>query len=134
MDPSAERPPTSDAESKPPERRGSARSRGEQSGPLAGAPPRSAADTRRKRPAEGRYTGWRDGLDREFCATAERFLPATFPVSSHAGVATIAMAVVARRADALLVCTFSHCGAHAWPDGEIVEEHAATNQAVAEQS
>jgi hypothetical protein len=32
------------------------------------------------------------------------------------------MVVVARRDDALLLCSFSHCGAHAWPDGEVVAE------------
>jgi hypothetical protein len=55
-----------------------------------------------------------------YCARAAHGLPATFPVASHAGAATIAATVVARRADALLLCTFSHCGSHAWPDGEIV--------------
>jgi hypothetical protein len=35
-------------------------------------------------------------------------------------VAIIAPAVVARRPDVHLLCTFSHCGAHVWPDGEVV--------------
>ncbi len=75
----------------------------------------------------GRYAGWGDGLDREFCASAERFLPATFPVQTHSGVATIPMTIVARRADTLLLCTFSHRGAHVWPDGQTVEEFPNTD-------
>jgi hypothetical protein len=70
----------------------------------------------------GRYVGWGDELDREYCARAEWFLPTTFPVASHSGVASMPMAVVARRDGALLMCSFSHCGAHVWPDGERVED------------
>jgi len=55
---------------------------------------------------------------------AETLLPSIFPVESHGGAATIPYIVVDRRASALLLCTFSHCGAHVWPDGEIVEERA----------
>ena len=30
--------------------------------------------------------------------------------------------IVARRPDALLLCTFSHHGPHSWPDGELVAD------------
>ncbi|MBA3449871.1 MAG: hypothetical protein H0T18_01515 [Chloroflexia bacterium] len=129
MDSSAEHPPTGDTGRQMPERRGSSGPRDERAAPAAGAPPRPAADTRRKRSADGRYSGWRDSLDREYCAHAELVLPATFPVASHVGVATIAMAVVARRDGALLLCNYSHCGMHAWPDGEVVGVDVTPNQA-----
>jgi len=127
-----DQPAPADGETTLPVPRGSARPRDEQSGAAGSSPPRPPSDTRRKRPSEGRYAGWRDGLEREFCAHAERLLPTTFPVASHTGVATIAMAVVARRSSALLLCTYSHCGAHAWPDGEIVEVAVSTNPALDE--
>jgi hypothetical protein len=60
------------------------------------------------------------------------FLPETFPVESHAGAATIAASIVARRPNGLLLCTFSHHGPHAWPDGEVVEDVHAANRAAAE--
>lgn len=107
MDASGERPIPRAGDGKPPMRK---------------AAPRPATEGKRKRPTESRYTGWGDGIDREFCARAEHGLPATFPVASHVGMATIAPAVVARRTDALLLCTFSHCGAHVWPDGEVVDD------------
>ena len=105
MDASSERPPPRADGGKAPERKGA---------------PRPPSEGRRKRPIEGRYAGWGDGIAREFCARAAHVLPTTFPVASHGGVAIIAPAVVARRSDVLLLCTFSHCGAHVWPDGEVV--------------
>ena len=51
-----------------------------------------------------------------------QILPETFPVESHAGAATIAATIVARRPGSLLLCTFSHHGPHAWPDGEVVDD------------
>ena len=107
MDASPDRPLPRPDSGKPPERKGSSR---------------PAPEGRRKRPPESRYAGWGDGLDRDFCALATHALPTTFPVASHGGVATIAPAVVARRPDALLLCTFTHCGAHVWPDGEVVND------------
>jgi hypothetical protein len=32
------------------------------------------------------------------------------------------MTVVARRPDAILLCTYTHFGPHVWPDGENVED------------
>jgi hypothetical protein len=107
VDASGERPPPLDGGGKPPERKGT---------------PRPPGEGRRKRPTEGRYAGWGDGIAREFCARAAHVLPTTFPVASHGGVAIIAPAVVARRPDAHLLCTFSHCGAHVWPDGEVADD------------
>ncbi len=107
MDAPGERPHARGDESRTADRKGS---------------PRSASEGRRKRSVEARYAGWGDGVDREFCARAVQLLPLTFPVASHAGAATIPTVVVARRPDALLVCTFSHCGAHVWPDGQSVDE------------
>lgn len=107
MDASSGHPPPRPDGGKPPERKGSSR---------------PAPEGRRKRPAEQRYAGWGDGLHRAFCALATHALPTTFPVASHTGVATIAPAVVARRPDALLLCTFTHCGPHVWPDGEVVDD------------
>lgn len=85
----------------------------------SGRPPQ---DTRRRRSSEQRYVAWGDGIDRVYCARAGHGLPATFPVASHAGAATIAATVVARRPEALLICSYGHCGPHVWPDGEIVAE------------
>ncbi len=99
------------------------RQRGEGGGGPGGGQ-RSPQEPRRKRTNEQRYAGWGDGLDRAFCLRAETLLPSIFPVESHGGAATIPQIVVARRESALLLCTFSHCGAHVWPDGEIVEERA----------
>ena len=107
MDASSDRPPPRPDSSKPPERRGSSR---------------PAPEGRRKRSADQRYAGWNDGLERTFCALATHALPTTFPVASHSGIATIAPAVVAHRPDALLLCTFTHCGPHVWPDGEAADE------------
>ena len=107
MDASDERPPTRADEGKPTERKGA---------------PRPPGEGRRKRPAENRYASWGDGINRAICARAEHGLPSAFPVASHAGLATIAPAVVARRPDTLLLCNFSHCGTHEWPDGELVED------------
>ena len=90
-----------------------------------GSPRRPPQDNRRKRSNEQRYAGWGDGVERVFCARAEQFLPETFPVASHGGSATIPATVVARRPDALLLCTFSHHGPHSWPDGEFVDDGPA---------
>ena len=102
------------------------RQRGEPSNVPSGLPGRSPQDTRRKRSNEQRYAGWGDGIERMYCARAEQFLPETFPVASHAGAATIPATIVARRPDALLLCTFSHHGPHSWPDGELVADGPAT--------
>ena len=107
MDASPDRPPPRLDGGKPPERKGSSR---------------PSLEGKRKRPSESRYAGWGDDLDRDFCALAMHTLPTTFPVASHGGLATIAPAVVARRPDALLLCTFTHCGAHVWPDGEVADD------------
>ncbi len=107
MDASSERPPPRAGDGQPPMRKGA---------------PRPGNEGKRKRPTEDRYTGWGDGIDRVICARAEHVLPTTFPVASHAGMATIAPTVVGRRTDALLLCSFSHCGAHVWPDGEVVDD------------
>ncbi|HEX2280755.1 MAG TPA: hypothetical protein VHG52_03230, partial [Thermomicrobiales bacterium] len=86
------------------------------------SPGRPPPDNRRKRANEQRYAGWGDGIERAWCARAEQFLPETFPVASHTGAATIRAAVVARRPDRFLICTFSHHGPHHWPDGELVDD------------
>ena len=86
--------------------------------PPGGAPPRTQDDARRKRPSERRYAGWGDSVERLMCARDIRRLPAAFPVESRAGAATIAVVVVARRDNAVLLCAFAHAGPHEWPDGE----------------
>lgn len=101
---------------------GSSRGRGHAGSAVAGNPPRPPQEPRRRRNNEGRFAGFGDGIERAFCARAERFLPRAFPVESHAGAATILQTIVARRPGALLLCTFSHCGEHVWPDGEVVTE------------
>jgi hypothetical protein len=106
----------------PTDRNGPSRQRAESSNVPGGSSRRPPQDNRRKRANEQRYTGWGDGIERVFCARAEQFLPTTFPVASHAGAATIPTTIVARRADALLLCTFSHLGTHLWPDGELVDD------------
>ena len=60
-----------------------------------------------------------------YCVHAAHALPQIFPVASHAGAATIAATIVARRPDALLLCTFSHFGPHVWPDDELVDDGPA---------
>ncbi len=88
---------------------------------------RPPEEARRKRAAaEKRYAGWGDGIERAFCGYCEHLLPADFPVHSRHGVATIVPRVVARRPEALLLCTFDHAGPHIWPDGELTED--ATGQ------
>jgi len=104
---------------------GPARKRTEPSSASGGAPRRPPQDNRRKRANEQRYAGWGDGIERVVCARAEQILPETFPVASHAGAATIPATIVARRPDALLLCTFSHHGPHSWPDGELYEDGPA---------
>lgn len=81
----------------------------------------SGEEGRRKRP-NARYVGWGDGFSREYCDRMSHSLPSTFPVASHSGAATIRAAVVARRADAYLLCTYDHCGPHVWPDGDVVRD------------
>jgi hypothetical protein len=102
--------------------KGPARQRVEPGSVPGGSPRRPTQDNRRRRTNEQRFAGWGDGIERAFCARAEQFLPETFPVASHAGSATIPATVVARRPDALLLCTFSHHGPHSWPDGELVDD------------
>ncbi len=102
--------------------KGPARQRAEPGNVAGGSPRRPPQDTRRKRANEQRYAGWGDGIERVFCIRAEQLLPETFPVASHAGAATIPATIVARRPDALLLCTFSHHGPHSWPDGELVAD------------
>jgi hypothetical protein len=79
-------------------------------------------DNRRRRTNEQRFAGWGDGVDRAYCARAAHLLPSTFPVASHSGAVTIPMTVVARRPDAILLCTYTHFGPHVWPDGETVDD------------
>ena len=126
MDGSAERGRGRDEGTRSSERKGPTRQRGEssnaQGAPAAGRTPH---DSRRRHGNDQRYTGWGDGVERAFCSCAARFLPTTFPVESHAGAATIAPGVVARRPNVLLLCTFSHHGPHAWPDGELVDDELA---------
>jgi hypothetical protein len=84
----------------------------------------SGEEGRRKRP-NARYVGWGDGFNREYCDRMSHFLPSTFPVASHIGVATIRAIVVARRVDAYLLCTYDHCGPHVWPGGDVVSDDIA---------
>ncbi|MBW3633537.1 MAG: hypothetical protein KY456_10985 [Chloroflexi bacterium] len=127
MDGSAERGRARDEGTRPPDRKGPTQQRGEPgSAPGVGAPSgRTPQDSRRRRGSDQRYAGWGDGIERVYCSRAAHFLPATFPVESHSGAATIAAAIVARRPDILLLCAFSHHGPHAWPNGEIVEDGPA---------
>ena len=131
MDGSAERGRARDEGTSPPDRKGPTRQRGEPgSAPSAGASSgRTSQDSRRRRGNDQRYAGWSDGIERAYCSRAAQFLPATFPVESHAGAATIAAAIVARRPDILLLCPFSHYGPHAWPDGEVVEDDLVVTEA-----
>jgi hypothetical protein len=112
---------------KPPSRRGpaSARGRGDSAASSHG---RGAHEARGRRSSEQRFAGWGDGIERAFCVRAAHGLPATFPVASRAGAATIAATVVARRPQAILLCTFGHCDAHVWPDGEVVAETAGNGE------
>jgi hypothetical protein len=124
VDRSAERGRARDEGIRPPERRGSTRQRGEPgSAPGVGVSTgRTPQDSRRRRGNDQRYASWGDGIERTFCSRAAHLLPVTFPVESHAGAATIAMSIVARRPDSLLLCPFNHHGPHAWPDGEVVDD------------
>lgn len=132
MDPSAEPGQARDEGPRPLDRKAPSRQRGEPSNVPGGSPGRSPQDTRRKRGNEQRYAGWGDGMERVNCARAEQFLPETFPVASHAGAATIPATVVGQRPDSVLLCTFSHHGAHAWPDGELVDDGAGMISATGE--
>jgi hypothetical protein len=126
MDSSAEPGQARYDQPRPPDRQqGPSRQRGEASSVPGGSPGRPPQDTRRKRGNDQRYAGWGDGIERVYCAHAAHFLPECFPVASHAGATTIAAAIVARRADRLLLCTFSHHGPHSWPDGELVDDGPA---------
>jgi hypothetical protein len=109
-----------------PDRSGNPRSRAESSrtaGPGGGTPTPGEEGRRKRNPP--RYVGWGDGLTREFCDRMSHRIPPAFPVAAHGGAATIRAVVVARRPDALLLCTFDHCGPHVWPDGDVVDEDAA---------
>jgi hypothetical protein len=88
---------------------------------------RSSGDDSRRKRSNARYVGWGDGLSREYCDRMSHLLPRAFPVAAHGGAATIRAAVVARRPGALLLCTYDHCGAHVWPDGDIVSDDEATS-------
>ena len=125
MDPSASPGEAREEEPGATDRKGPSRQHAELSNVPGGSPRRPPQDTRRKRGSEQRYAGWGDGIERLFCARARQLLPQTFPVASHAGAATIAATIVARRAGALLLCTFSHHGPHSWPDGELVDDGPA---------
>jgi hypothetical protein len=117
VNPPRKEPPGSIGKSQPAESRNASRTRGE--GARSGGPSsRPPEDARRKRSAERRYVGWGDGIDRYYCARDDHRHPPAFPVESRGGVATIPPTVVARRPDALLLCTFTHAGPHRWPDGE----------------
>ncbi len=123
MDPSAGLGQISDEGSASTDRKGPSRQRAElNTVPGSSSPRRPPQESRRKRANEQRYTSWGDGIERAFCARARQMLPETFPVASHGGAATISATVVARRGDALLLCTFSHYGPHLWPDGEVVDD------------
>ena len=126
MDPSASPGEAREEEPSLIDRKGPSHQRAELSNVPGGAPKRPPQDTRRKRANEQRYAGWGDGIERVACARAKQLLPQTFPVASHSGAATIPATIVARRSDALLLCTFSHHGPHSWPDGELVDEGPAT--------
>ena len=132
MDPSVGPGDAGDAELKLTDRKGPSRQRGESSSVPGGSPGRPPQDSRRKRANEQRYAGWGDGLERLYCARAKQFLPETFPVASHAGATTIPATIVARRPDSLLLCTFSHCGSHIWPDGELVDDGPAMGRTTSE--
>jgi hypothetical protein len=132
VDPSAGPGEAREEEPGPTDRKGPLRPRPEFSTVPGGSPRRPPQDTRRKRGNEQRYAGWGDGIKRLFCARSKQLLPQTFPVASHPGAATIPAAIVARRPDALLLCTFSHHGPHSWPDGELVDEGPATVSATRE--
>jgi hypothetical protein len=119
---------------RPPDRQDPSRQRGEPSKVPGGSPGRLPQDTRRKRGNHQRYVGWGDEIERVYCARAAHFLPESFPVASHAGAATVAAAIVARRADRLLLCTFSHHGPHSWPDGELVGDGPAMPSGTSETS
>ena len=132
MDSPAEPDQTRNEESRPPDRAGPSRQRSEPSKVPGGSPGRPPQDTRRKRSNEQRYAGWGDEIDRAYCSRAAQSLPETFPVASHGGVATIPATIVARRPDAVLLCTFSHHGPHAWPNGELVDDGPAMPPATGE--
>lgn len=83
-----------------------------------GSTARPPDEARRKRPADRRYAGWGDGVERAYCVRDLRQVAPAFPVESHSGAATIPATVVARREGSLLLCTFTHAGPHEWPDGE----------------
>jgi len=119
---SAERGQPRNEGSRAPDRKGASRQRVEVSGAPGGSPGRTPADTRRRRSNGPRYASWGDGIERAYCTRSKQLLPETFPVESHSGVATIAATVAARRPESILLCTFSHHGPHAWPDGELVDD------------
>jgi hypothetical protein len=121
-------------EPRPPDRARPLLERGEPGKVPGGSPGRPPQDTRRKRGNEQRYAGWGDGVERVYCASAAHFLPESFPVASHAGAATLPATIVARHAERLLLCTFSHHGPHVWPDGELVGDGSAMPSTTGEAS
>ena len=100
----------------------SPRQRGDSGGQQHGNQPRGGQERQEPRRKRGdqRYAGWGDGVERALCTESLRFIPSGIPVESHHGAATIAPVIVARREQAVLFCTFAHCGPHQWPDGEVV--------------
>ncbi len=132
MDRSAEPDAARDEGPRSSDGKGPSRQRGEPGSVSGGSSGRPPQETRRKRANEQRYAGWGDGIERAFCARANRLLPEAFPVASHAGAATIPATIVARRPDSLLLCTFSHHGPHLWPDGELVDDGPAMPPATGE--
>jgi hypothetical protein len=102
-----------------------------QGGPRSGGP-RDGRDERRRRrdgregPDRRPYAGFGDEIDRAVCLAFQHAVPPAFPVQHRHGVATLRMAIVARRADAFLLCDGGHPGPHLWPDGEPVGSAAAS--------
>ncbi len=55
-----------------------------------------------------------------YCASFHLVLPESFPVTTHAGIATLRVTEVGERNGSVLLCDGGHSGAHHWPDGEAV--------------
>lgn len=69
--------------------------------------------------------GFGDGIERAFCLALGHVPPPAFPVQHRTGVAALRPAVVARRANAILLCDCEHEGPHSWPDGEVAGDRDA---------
>lgn len=121
--------PRGDRKSESAERSGAPRSRSSGGPPPNGPSPRAQDDSRRRRSSDRRYAGYGDGIDRFYCERDLHRLPSSFPVEARTGAATVPATVVARRAGALLLCSFSHAGAHQWPGGEETVEAGAIAEA-----